>query len=98
MTSEIRIFQRENGEVQRIHLVRPASWQELEFLCPTPSETAFDSFYRIYRQFLVPAAPWVFGNLVMFRLPEDLRIPAALAEPYAPVSYTHLTLLTMGVV
>ena len=86
MTSEIRIFPRENGEIQRIHLVRPESWSALEFLRPTPSESSFDSFYRIYRQFLVPAAPWAFGNIVMFRLPEDLAIPASLAEPYAHIA------------
>ena len=86
MTSEIRIFPRENGEIQSVQLVRPESWSELEFLRPAPSEASFDSFYRIYRQFLVPAAPWVFGNIVMFRLPEGLEIPASLAEPYAHIA------------
>ena len=86
MNSEIRIFPRENGEIQRIHLVRPESWSELEFLRPRPTESAFDSFYRIYRQFLVPAAPWVFGNIVMFRLPEGMIIPAVLAKPYAHIA------------
>lgn len=86
MTSEIRIFPRENGEIQRVHLVRPENWSVLEFLRPTPSKSSFDSFYRIYRQFLVPAAPWVFGNIVMFRLPENLQIPVSLAKPYAHVA------------
>lgn len=86
MTSEIRIFPRENREIQRVHLVRPESWSELEFLRLAPADSAFDGFYRIYRQFLVPAAPWVFGNLVMFRLPKDFEIPAALAKPYAHIS------------
>lgn len=86
MTSEIRIFSREKGEIQRIHLVRPESWSELEFLRPAPSESSFDSFYRIYRQFLVPAAPWVFGSIVMFRLPEGFELPAALAKPYAHIA------------
>lgn len=82
MTSEIRVFPRENGEIQRIQLVRPDSWSELEFLHPTPSENSFDCFYRIYRQYLVPAAPWVFGNIVMFRLPAEVEIPASLARAY----------------
>lgn len=86
MTSEIRIFPRENGEIQRVHLVRPESWSELDFLRPVPSASSFDSFYRIYRQFLVPAAPWVFGNIVMFRLPEGLEVPASLAKPYAHIA------------
>ena len=86
MNSEIRIFPRENGEIQRVHLVRPESWSELEFLRPTPSVSSFDCFHRIYRQFLVPAAPWVFGNLVMFRLPDGVEVPASLAKPYAHIA------------
>lgn len=86
MTSEIRIFPRENGEIQRVQILRPENWSELEFLRPQPAENAIDCFCRIYRQFLVPAAPWVFGNIVMFRLPEDIRIPEELAKDYAHVA------------
>lgn len=86
MTSEIRIFPRDEGEFQRVHLVRPESWTELEFLRPAPSEAALDCFCRVYRLFLVPAAPWVFGNIVMFRLPEDLQIPESLARPYGHIA------------
>lgn len=31
------------------------------------------SFERIYRKFLVPGCPWIFGNAVLFCLPEDMR-------------------------
>lgn len=86
MTSEIRIFPRENGELQRVHLVRPGSWAALEFLRPAPTEAALDCFCRVYRLFLVPAAPWVFGSIVMFRLPEDLEIPESLARPYGHIA------------
>ena len=86
MNSEICVFPRENGEIQRVHLVRPTSWDELNFLRPEWSDQAFDCFHRIYRQFLVPAAPWVFGNLVMFRLPEDVQLPDFIADAYAHVA------------
>lgn len=86
MNSEIRIFPRACGEIQRVQLVRTESWSELEFLRPVPSDASFDSFYRIYRQFLVPAAPWVFGNIVMFRLPAGMEIPASLAKPYGHIA------------
>ena len=86
VTSEIRIFPRENGEIQRVQLLRPANWSELEFLRPVPAEDAIDCFHRIYRQFLVPAAPWVFGNIVMFRLPADFEVPAELAGEYAHIA------------
>ena len=86
MTSEIRIFPRAGGEIQRVQLVRPDSWSELEFLHPAPSEDSFDCFYRIYRQYLVPAAPWVFGNIVMFRLPAGVAIPSSLAGKYPHIA------------
>lgn len=75
MKSEIKIFPHENGEIQRVHLVRPESWSEIELLQPVWSDKAMECFYKIYKQFLVPAAPWVFGNIVLFRLPEDVSVP-----------------------
>ena len=75
MHSEIRRYDRANGEIQQVHVARLEDWQDLQLLRPKPSDKALDSFQRIYRQFLVPAAPWVFGSLVMFRLPEGLEVP-----------------------
>ena len=75
MKSEIKIFPYDNGEIQRVHLVRPESWSEIELLQPEWSDKAVDCFYKIYKQFLVPAAPWVFGNIVLFRLPENVSVP-----------------------
>lgn len=75
MKTEIKNFAYDNGEIQRVHLVRPESWSELELLQPEWSDKAVECFYKIYKQFLVPAAPWVFGNIVMFRLPEDVTVP-----------------------
>ena len=75
MKSEIKIFPYDNGEIQRVHLVRPESWSEIELLQPVWSDKAVDCFYKIYKQFLVPAAPWVFGNIVLFRLPEGVAVP-----------------------
>ena len=75
MNSEILTFPYPDGEIQRVQVVRPDSWNALEFLRPNPSECAFDGFCRIYEQHLIPAAPWVFGNIVMFRLPEGVEVP-----------------------
>ena len=75
MKSDILTFSCPDGEIQRVQLVRPDSWEDLEFLRPNPAEDAFEGFCRIYEQFLVPAAPWVFGNIVMFRLPEGAEVP-----------------------
>ena len=74
MHSEIKTITYPNGDIQRIQTLRWDSWQQLEFFRPTPSPDALVSFERIYRKFLVPACPWIFGNLVLFRLPEDLPL------------------------
>lgn len=75
MNSEIMTFSYPGGEVQRVQVVRPDSWDDLEFLRPDPSESAFDGFCRIYEEHLIPAAPYAFGNIVMFRLPEGVEVP-----------------------
>lgn len=75
MNSEIYRYDRDGGEIQQVHLVRFDRWEDLQFLRPEPAGNALDSFARIYRQFLVPAAPWVFGSLVMFQLPQGMEMP-----------------------
>lgn len=75
MKSEVITFPCSDGEIQRVQVVQLDNWKDLEFLHPAPSEGAFEGFCRIYEQFLIPAAPWVFGNIVMFRLPEGLDVP-----------------------
>ena len=86
MESEIRIFPYPDGEHQRVHVVHLDDWSELELLQPEPSEKAFDCFHHIYKQYLVPAAPWVFGSLVMFRLPEGVEQPYAYTGRYGTVT------------
>lgn len=75
MQSEIKTFTYPNGEIQRVHLVRPESWDQVDFLNMRYQEPAMDCFHRVYRQFLVPACPWLFGQMVMFCLPEDVKMP-----------------------
>ena len=69
MISELYTFPMPNGEHQRLQLVRLDGWQQLERFSPQASTKALDCFADIYRNYLIPACPWVFGNLVMFRLP-----------------------------
>lgn len=75
MNSEILTFSYPDGEIQRAQVVRPEKWEELEFLRPNPAAGAFDGFCRIYEEHLVPTAPYAFGNLIMFRLPEGVDVP-----------------------
>ena len=73
MESQIKTYTYPNGGIQRVQAVRLDSWSELNFLEFSGSDRTLGRFSGIYRDFLVPAAPWLFGNMIMFRLPEDLE-------------------------
>lgn len=75
MFEKIVIYPREENQHQRIHLVSLDSWESLEFLRPAPSDKALFRFRDIYQQYLVPACPWIFKSMVLFRLPEDITVP-----------------------
>lgn len=97
MESQILTFPGTGEEIQRVQLVRFDSWEDLRFWQPEPSAEAFSCFRHIYQQYLIPAAPWVFGSLVMFRLPEGLQVPEALMAPWKgrvedPLAVAALTL------
>lgn len=75
MESEIKVCSCPNGEIQRVQVVRLPDWRELSFLHLPGSREALGCFADIYRKYLVPACPWLFGNMVLFRLPEDVAVP-----------------------
>ena len=82
MNEQIKIYTYPGGERQRVQLVRLDDWSQLHFAQPPVLERAIDGYAHIYRQYLIPACPWIFGQLVLFRLPEDvqLRLPAETAS------------------
>ena len=92
MVSQVRSISYDNGEIQRFQIARLDGWEELELLQPTPSKKALDCFSDIYRLYLIPAAPWLFGNIVMFRLPEDLRVPFSHGAFHSPLTVAALAL------
>lgn len=86
MTSEVKTISYPNGDIQRVQLVRWDDWQKLEFLNVRYSEGALGCFAEIYRKFLVPACPWLFGNMVLFQLPPDMEVPFSFDTP----NYGHV--------
>ena len=75
MLSQVKTFTYPNGEIQRAQAVRLNSWDELDFLTLSYEDPAFEGFCNIYRRFLVPQCPWLFGNMVLFRLPHQVELP-----------------------
>ena len=72
MESLIKTYTYPNGDIQRVQLVTWEDWSSLDFLSMPPSGTSLDCFSAIYRNFLIPAAPWLFGSMILFRLPRDM--------------------------
>lgn len=67
MDSTVHRFTYPDGTTQRVQLVRLTNWDSLEFLNLKGTPEALDCFERIYRKHLVPACPWIFGRLRLFR-------------------------------
>ena len=75
MESQIRVFTYPNGEIQKVQTLRLENWEQLDFLPMRYQQGALECFAHIYRKFLVPAQPWVFGNMVMFHIPDGVEVP-----------------------
>ena len=73
MESEIRIYSRQKGQIQRVQVVKWDDWSKLDFLYLKENPAALQCFRDIYANYLVPGCPWVFGNMILFHLPRDLN-------------------------
>ena len=85
MDSEIRVFTHPDGTIQRVQRVTLENWEQLNFLNLNYSEGALDCFAQILRQYLIPACPWIFGQLVLFHIPRGLKIPFSAQTRYGTV-------------
>lgn len=74
MNSEIKVYSREEGQIQRVQVLRWDDWLQLDFLYPQKDASAIGCFAHIYRNFLVPACPWIFPQMIMFSLPTSVNI------------------------
>ena len=73
--SEIITFNYPNGEIQRVQKVTAGSWSQLEFLFPAYSERSFERLCSLYEKYIIPKCPWIFGKLILFRVPDDMDVP-----------------------
>ena len=86
MQSEIKTFTYPNGEIQRVQVAYPENWERIFFLKLSYENPAFEGFCNVYRNFMVPANPWIFGDLVLFRLPDGVGEDISLNTQYGKVS------------
>lgn len=89
ISSEIKTFTYPDGEVCRVQIVRGESWQQAEFVKPPHDPASFKGICYIYRTFLVPAAPYVFGRLKMLHVDDDpTESPAVYVKGRLPFTKT----------
>ena len=86
MQSKIKTFIYPNGEIQRVQVAYPENWERIFFLKLSYENPAFEGFCNVYRNFMVPANPWIFGDLVLFRLPDGVGEDISLNTQYGKVS------------
>ena len=85
MKSEVKIYERGNGEIQKVQVVSWDNWSQLDFLylkqeSVEQQKQALDCFHHIYKNFIVPVQPLIFPQMVMFALPEDEAMMDVLVE------------------
>ena len=80
LTSVIRTYSFENGEIERVQSVSGFSWDELSFLRPSFNPAGFERITTLYSRFIVPRARYIFGRMVLFTVPVDYVIPKEVTD------------------
>lgn len=86
MQSNIKTYTFSDGTIQRVQAAYLSSWENLKFLELAGSDNQLDCFASIFRQYLVPACPWLFGHLVLFSLPKGMKIPFSRHTKYGDLA------------
>ena len=71
MKSRILKIEYPDKNIQKVQIVTFDDWNKLRFLSPVFNERAFEQFVYIYRNNMVDAFPFIFGNVVLFYLPDE---------------------------
>lgn len=80
MDSQLKLYKREEDEIQKVFAVTLDSWGDLEFFRPTTTPNALKHLADIYRDFFISAAPFLFGKFTIFHIPEDIKLPFGLKD------------------
>ncbi len=73
--SKIDTIRYENGEMQRFQVVSGFAWNDLEFVQPPFSKEAFDELCRMYKIFVIPKHHEMYGAVIAFHIPDDMKSP-----------------------
>lgn len=65
----------EDGEIQRVQVVKAPSWDSLDFFSTSFSVEAFNSVVNTINRFQVQKYPFLYGTMVFFHIPEGVEVP-----------------------
>lgn len=75
ISSEIKTYNYDDGEIQRVQFVTCSDWNSLDFIYPKISKEAIEHVAGLFRDFFIPSAPYYFGELVIFHIPDEWDFP-----------------------
>ena len=73
ISSKVFQYTLSHGEHLNVQAVHADSFAELDFLRPDFDPLSFDKLCDLYRDFVIPRFPRIFGTLVHFYLPDDVK-------------------------
>lgn len=83
----VKTYTFEDGEIQRVQMVKMPSWECLDFFSCSFSKEAFDGVIDVIDRFQVQRYPMLFGTMVFFHIPKDLDVPFSFdPEKYGKVN------------
>lgn len=89
----INTYEHDNGEIERVMAVTANSWDDLSFVHPGFSFSAYQKIVNLYRNFIVPKAPVVFGQMALYHIPGDFEFPKEIHLDFKDLNETDETAL-----
>ena len=75
MESTLKTYKLDSGEIQRVQMVVCDDWDSLFFFEPSISKDALKHIAKLYEDFFIKAAPYFFGEMIIFHIPDDIELP-----------------------
>lgn len=75
MNSFIKTYTYDNGEIQRVQVVECDSFSSINFFKPKIDKQAIKHIASIYKDFFIKQAPYIFGEIIVFHIPEEIDLP-----------------------
>ena len=93
-SSKITTVSYADGNIQRVQTVCFKDWKDLDFLLPEYDERSFAGVVSLYRDFFMPRLSMIEGRVVLYRIPDDLKIPEVFFHQEGEIFYDRTAAVT----